>query len=108
MRYAVACKVDGEPLDQFIQRKGGINECAARFSRYLKQSGPRDAGGNDNNVGSSATSLTAGDPGRTGMICATRAEGVPSNPDRKQGPTRSGLSPHFPIRIIGKRKTPVS
>jgi hypothetical protein len=35
MRYAAAYKSDSEPLDQFIQRKGGINECAARFSRCL-------------------------------------------------------------------------
>ena len=35
MRYAVAYKPNSEPLDQFIRRKGGINECAARFSRWL-------------------------------------------------------------------------
>jgi hypothetical protein len=35
MRYAAAYKPDSEPLDQFIQRKGGINACAARFSRAL-------------------------------------------------------------------------
>jgi len=35
MRYAVAYKADSEPLDQFIRRKGGINACAARFSRCL-------------------------------------------------------------------------
>jgi hypothetical protein len=35
MRYAVAYKPDSEPLDQFIRRKGGINACAARFSRRL-------------------------------------------------------------------------
>jgi hypothetical protein len=45
-----------------------------------------------------------GDPGRTGAICATRAEAVPSNPDRKQGPTRSGPSPHFLVCFIGKKK----
>jgi hypothetical protein len=33
MRYAAAYKPDSEPLGQFIQRKGGINECAARLSR---------------------------------------------------------------------------
>jgi hypothetical protein len=27
--------VVSEPLDQFIMRKGGINECAARFTRAL-------------------------------------------------------------------------
>ena len=31
MRYAAAYKPDSEPLDQFIRRKGGINDCAARF-----------------------------------------------------------------------------
>jgi hypothetical protein len=35
MRYAAAYKPDSEPLDQFIRRKGGINACAARFSRWL-------------------------------------------------------------------------
>jgi hypothetical protein len=31
MRYAAAYKPDSEPLEQFIQRKSGINACAARF-----------------------------------------------------------------------------
>jgi hypothetical protein len=35
MRYGAAYKLDSEVLDQFIQRKGGINACAARFSRCL-------------------------------------------------------------------------
>jgi hypothetical protein len=35
MRYAAAYKPDSEPFDQFIRRKGGINACAARFSRWL-------------------------------------------------------------------------
>jgi hypothetical protein len=35
MRYAAVYKPDSEPLDQFIKRKGGINECAARFSRWM-------------------------------------------------------------------------
>jgi hypothetical protein len=35
MRYAAAYKPDAEPLDHFIKRKGGINACAARFSRRL-------------------------------------------------------------------------
>jgi hypothetical protein len=33
MRYAAAYKLDSEPLDLFIKRKGGINACAARFTR---------------------------------------------------------------------------
>jgi hypothetical protein len=37
MRYAAKYKRDSEPLDRFIQRKGGINGCAARFSRSLGQ-----------------------------------------------------------------------
>jgi hypothetical protein len=32
--YAAVYKSDSEFLGQFIRRKGGINECAARFSRY--------------------------------------------------------------------------
>jgi len=35
MRYAVAYKAGSEPLGQFIKCKGGINGCAARFSRRL-------------------------------------------------------------------------
>jgi hypothetical protein len=35
MRYAAAYKPDSEPLDQFVRRKGGINACAARFSRRM-------------------------------------------------------------------------
>jgi hypothetical protein len=38
MRYAAANKPDSEPLDRFIRRKGGINECAMRFSRRLGRS----------------------------------------------------------------------
>jgi hypothetical protein len=37
MRHAAACKPVSEALDQFIQRKGGINACATRFSRRLKR-----------------------------------------------------------------------
>jgi hypothetical protein len=32
---AAIYKPDAEPLDEFIRRKGGINGCAARFSRRL-------------------------------------------------------------------------
>jgi hypothetical protein len=35
MRYAAAYKPVSEALNQFISRKGGINACATRFSRYL-------------------------------------------------------------------------
>jgi hypothetical protein len=35
MRYAMQYKSNSEPLAAFIQRKGGINACAARFSRCL-------------------------------------------------------------------------
>jgi hypothetical protein len=35
MRYAAAYKLDSEPLEQFVKRKGGINTCVARFSRRL-------------------------------------------------------------------------
>jgi hypothetical protein len=34
LRYAQAYKLTSEPLDQFIKRKGGINECAARCARH--------------------------------------------------------------------------
>jgi hypothetical protein len=40
-RYAAAYKPDSEPLGQFIQRKGGINECAARYSRCVGKGAPR-------------------------------------------------------------------
>jgi hypothetical protein len=35
MRYAHRYKSDSEPLDQFIRRGGGINECAARYTERL-------------------------------------------------------------------------
>jgi hypothetical protein len=37
MQYAAVYKPDSEPLDQFIQRNGGINACATRFARCLGQ-----------------------------------------------------------------------
>jgi hypothetical protein len=40
MRYAAAYKQPSEPLQQFIKRKGGINECAARASKRLRPAGP--------------------------------------------------------------------
>jgi hypothetical protein len=40
-RYAAAYKRDSEPLDAFIRRKGGINECAARFTKRLGRGGQR-------------------------------------------------------------------
>ena len=39
LRYAAAYKSHSEPLDQFIKRKGGINKCAARFTRYIGRGG---------------------------------------------------------------------
>jgi hypothetical protein len=44
MRYAGGYKADSEPLDKFIQRKGGINACAARFTRCLGREAPRRTG----------------------------------------------------------------
>jgi hypothetical protein len=41
MRYAAMYQADSEPLDQFIRRRGGINECAARFGRCLGRGAPR-------------------------------------------------------------------
>jgi hypothetical protein len=41
MRYAVAYKPDSEALDEYIKRKGGINECAGRFSQRLGRGAPR-------------------------------------------------------------------
>ena len=35
LRYAAEFKDLAEPLGDFIKRKGGINECAARFARRL-------------------------------------------------------------------------
>jgi hypothetical protein len=33
MRYAALRKPDSEPLDRFVKRQSGINECVARFSQ---------------------------------------------------------------------------
>ena len=38
LRYALAYKSPSEPLDKFIKRKGGINPCAAKFTRHLRRS----------------------------------------------------------------------
>jgi hypothetical protein len=35
LRYALAYKSPSEPLAQFIKRRGGINDCAARLRRRL-------------------------------------------------------------------------
>jgi hypothetical protein len=35
LRYAMEYKRSSEPLATFIRRKGGINKCAARFTRCL-------------------------------------------------------------------------
>jgi transposase len=35
LRYAMEHKTSAEPLAAFIQRKGGINKCAARFTRCV-------------------------------------------------------------------------
>jgi hypothetical protein len=35
MRYAAEYKPAAEPLAAFVRRKGGINKCAARFTRPL-------------------------------------------------------------------------
>jgi hypothetical protein len=40
MRYAAAYKSASEPLNQFVRRKGGINSCAARFSRCVNGQAP--------------------------------------------------------------------
>jgi hypothetical protein len=37
LRYAADYKPPGEPLDLFVKCKGGINACAARFARCLRQ-----------------------------------------------------------------------
>ena len=37
MRYVTAVKDQAEPFQQFVQRKGGINRCASRFTRLLKR-----------------------------------------------------------------------
>jgi hypothetical protein len=35
LRYSAEYKLHGESLAAFVRRKGGINECAARFARCL-------------------------------------------------------------------------
>jgi hypothetical protein len=39
MRYAAEYKTNAEPLAAFVQRKGGINACASRFTRRFGRSG---------------------------------------------------------------------
>jgi hypothetical protein len=40
LRWAILCKPIDEPLDQFVKRKGGINECADRWSDRLGRCRP--------------------------------------------------------------------
>jgi hypothetical protein len=39
LRYTAEYKSYSEPLAAFVRRKGGINRCAARFTRYLRRGG---------------------------------------------------------------------
>ena len=39
LRYAAEYKTNAEPLAAFVRRKGGINKCAARFTRCLGRGG---------------------------------------------------------------------
>jgi hypothetical protein len=39
LRYAAEYKSKSEPLATFVQRKGGINKCAERFTRCLGRGG---------------------------------------------------------------------
>ena len=39
LRYAAEYKTNAEPLAAFIQRKGGINKCASRFTRCVGRHG---------------------------------------------------------------------
>jgi hypothetical protein len=48
LRYAAETKDLDEPLRVFIKRKGGINECAARFARQLGRSQSHRLVGNRN------------------------------------------------------------
>jgi len=41
LRYAAEYKTNAKPLAAFVQRKGGINECAGRFARWLGRPGRR-------------------------------------------------------------------
>jgi hypothetical protein len=38
LKYALAYRVASEPLEGFMKRKGGINECAAKFARHIGRS----------------------------------------------------------------------
>jgi hypothetical protein len=44
MRYATAIKDQAEPFQRFVQRKGGINRCAARYTRLLERQTKVDVG----------------------------------------------------------------
>jgi hypothetical protein len=37
LRYAAAMKDQAEPFQEFVQRKGGINRCASRYTRLLER-----------------------------------------------------------------------
>jgi hypothetical protein len=54
MRYAAAYKSDSEPLDEFVMRKGGMNACAARFSRSIGRRAEKGANDGEDGVANSA------------------------------------------------------
>ena len=39
LRYAAEYKTNAEPLAAFVLRKGGINKCAERFTRWVGRGG---------------------------------------------------------------------
>ena len=45
MRYVTEHKLNSEPLDRFVKRKGGINACTDRFSRRVGRDPRRSARG---------------------------------------------------------------
>ena len=45
LRYAAESKPSSEPLAAFVQRKGGINKCAERFTRCLGRGRHTDESG---------------------------------------------------------------
>jgi hypothetical protein len=67
LRYAMKYKSSSEPLAAFIRRKGGINKCAARFTRCLRRGDQAITGARPEGVGCSALTRPPGGHNRNGL-----------------------------------------
>ena len=103
LRYAMEYKTNVEPLAAFVRKKGGINECATRFTRCLGRGDRAITGARPEGVGCSALTRPAGGHNRNGLphgaaeateAAATEAtEATTAAPRRIAGTPTHGYEP---------------